>query len=513
MMALPDNPTAREVWRLALPLGTLVAGGAAGLERPVLWARTSSHLSTLFPGLGPDELALVDLQAARELNPSLTLPRIVRALARLGVAGLALADRPDQEACLTADELGIPLFHLPPQSDLTRTARAVIRLVTDRESQEEARGADLYLALTQAIAAGTPLEALTATLSDFTGHSIFLLEAGGAVRCAAHAVAPPPAGAAEGTAAGWLVVTAPISVNEAEIGAVRLVDREGTVDRFTEITAHQSAAALALALAKEQAVSQARQALQGTLLDAILANEGSEVLRARARGLGYDLDARQWALCTTVTPPTPTAQAALAEWVRRARSLATSRGWQTLATTNDGLATLLLATASSFTDAAVWLQELRATWSPTNGALTIAAGEPAPGLEGLRATLEQAQNALSLAQRLFGPGGTHRHGELGIYRLLRHLQGVPDLDHFYTQTLAPLVAYDEEHDSELVPTLHEVLAQGGNVSRAAQNLHLHRNSLVYRLERIQQITGLDPTAPDDAFTLRLALLLAPLRGR
>lgn len=42
-------------------------------------------------------------------------------------------------------------------------------------------------------------------------------------------------------------------------------------------------------------------------------------------------------------------------------------------------------------------------------------------------------------------------------------------------------------------------------------MHLHRNSLVYRVERIREIAGLDPTDADDGFTLKLALILAPLR--
>ena len=48
------------------------------------------------------------------------------------------------------------------------------------------------------------------------------------------------------------------------------------------------------------------------------------------------------------------------------------------------------------------------------------------------------------------------------------------------------------------------------MSRAADALHLHRNSLSYRIERVRDIAGFDPLDPDDAFHLRLALFLAPL---
>jgi purine catabolism regulator len=108
-------------------------------------------------------------------------------------------------------------------------------------------------------------------------------------------------------------------------------------------------------------------------------------------------------------------------------------------------------------------------------------------------------------------GRNYLHREMGLYRLLRHLQGTEDLTHFLQRTLGALEAYDREHNAELVDSLVVLLEQGGNVSAAAKVMHLHRNSLIYRVERIRDIAGLDPTNAEDGFTLRLALMLAPLR--
>lgn len=509
-MIPPNHPSAREIWRLALPLGTTVAAGTAGLGRDVLWARTSSHLSTLFPGLGAGELALLDLQLARDLNPTLTLPRIIRALASVGISALALAAPIDEASIATAEEYGLPLFRLPAGTNLARTARAVIRLITDREAQEEARGAELYQQLTQRIAAEAGLEGLLAMLTEISGHSAVLLEPGGEIRLSHLSSSPPPPEALVAAVPGWDSRETPVLVNSRIVACLRLVDRTGTLDRLSELAAEQGAAALALELAKQAAVTQAQQAIQGDLLDAVLAGESEEAIRARARGLGYPLDDLQWAVVAAV--PDETAAADLARWVHRGQELLGGYGWHALASARENRATLLIA-AKSAPNTGSWLTELRATWNHTAIPLTLGIGEPAPGLPGLRASLRQAQDALDLGLRLFGPGSTHRHAELGLYRLLRHLQGQPELETFYQQTLARLVAYDQEHSSELVSTLEAFLATGGNVSRTAGLLHLHRNSLVYRLDRIQQITGLDPTDPEHAFSLKLALLLAPLRHR
>ncbi|MCZ7568296.1 MAG: helix-turn-helix domain-containing protein [Ardenticatenaceae bacterium] len=510
MMVKLDHPTAREVWRLALPLGTSVAGGTSGLARDVFWARTSSHLSTLFPGLEAGELALLDLQLARDLNPTLTLPRIIRALARVGIAALAVATIPDEPSIATAEEFALPLFQLPPGTDLARVARSVIRLITDREAQEEARAAELYHQLTQRVAAGTGLEGVLGLLARVSGHSAVLLEPGGEIRLSQVLAPFPPTEALTGLAAGWAAHEAPVLVNGRLVARLRLIDRLSSLDRLSELAVEQGAAALALELAKQEAVTQAQQALQGDLLDAVLAGESEEAIRARARGLGYPLDGLQWAIVAATLGEAEAAD--VANWARRAQGLAEARGWRALVTVREQHATILIA-ASTIVNTASWLTELRGIWTHSHSPLTLGAGEPMSGLSGLKAALGQAQDALALGLRLFGPGGIHRHADLGFYRLLRHLQGQPDLESFYQQTLAPLVAYDEEHGGELVTTLEALLATGGNVSRTAQALHLHRNSLIYRLDRIQQITGLNPTDPEDAFTLKLALLLAPLRQK
>jgi purine catabolism regulator len=137
-------------------------------------------------------------------------------------------------------------------------------------------------------------------------------------------------------------------------------------------------------------------------------------------------------------------------------------------------------------------------------------GWPEARLAGLRRSFAQAQEALTLAQHLFGGDKVLRFGELGLYHLLCRLRGYDELDEFHKQTLAPLAKYDTEHGTQLVPTLEAFFAHHGNVSQAAESLFLHRNSLLYRLERIGEISGLDLNDADDRFSLQLALKLRPL---
>jgi DNA-binding PucR family transcriptional regulator len=90
-------------------------------------------------------------------------------------------------------------------------------------------------------------------------------------------------------------------------------------------------------------------------------------------------------------------------------------------------------------------------------------------------------------------------------RLLSELAWSPDLAPF-GELVRPLVDADRERRSDLVRTLRTYFASGANASEAADRMFLHRNSMLYRLERIQRLTGLDLKDPDASLALRLGLL-------
>lgn len=89
--------------------------------------------------------------------------------------------------------------------------------------------------------------------------------------------------------------------------------------------------------------------------------------------------------------------------------------------------------------------------------------------------------------------------------LLRKLAEGPALEPFAT-LVAPLLEHDRARGSDLVRTLKTYFATGTNASEAADRLFLHRNSMLYRLERIQTLTGLDLKDNHAALALQLGLL-------
>jgi len=97
------------------------------------------------------------------------------------------------------------------------------------------------------------------------------------------------------------------------------------------------------------------------------------------------------------------------------------------------------------------------------------------------------------------------YGDLRVYRLLFELRSSPELWSFYQTTLGALVEYDRRHNAALLETLEGYFAAGGNLSQASEQLRIHRNTLLYRLRRIAQISGAELERPEDMLALQVAL--------
>jgi PucR family transcriptional regulator, purine catabolism regulatory protein len=121
-----------------------------------------------------------------------------------------------------------------------------------------------------------------------------------------------------------------------------------------------------------------------------------------------------------------------------------------------------------------------------------------------------AQTALAIGRHMFGSGYVAAYDELGAYRLLFEGADVERLRAFATETLAPLRAYDEKHQTELERTLRLYFKVGQNVKTAAAQLCVHRHTVFYRLRQIGEICARSLESPHDQLTLRLAVAIDEL---
>jgi len=97
--------------------------------------------------------------------------------------------------------------------------------------------------------------------------------------------------------------------------------------------------------------------------------------------------------------------------------------------------------------------------------------------------------------------------ETGAYRLLLPAmsEDPAELQRFYSETVEPLVAYDDQYETDLVKTVEAFLDADGNVAGTAQRLFTHRHTIRYRLERVRDLSGLDVGSTDGREKLSLGL--------
>jgi hypothetical protein len=145
--------------------------------------------------------------------------------------------------------------------------------------------------------------------------------------------------------------------------------------------------------------------------------------------------------------------------------------------------------------------------------LTVGVSAPAEGVTALDGALHEARSALRLAViRAAAASPAPRPAvsvvtsdEVASHELL--LASVPGsvLRSFRERLLGPLVAYDERHRAELLPTLREFLACSGSWNACAASMYVHVNTVRYRIRRIEELTGRDLSRLDDQVDFFLAL--------
>lgn len=143
-----------------------------------------------------------------------------------------------------------------------------------------------------------------------------------------------------------------------------------------------------------------------------------------------------------------------------------------------------------------------------DGRLTLGVSAAVHSAEGLRGALEEARHARRVAAARPGRVCAAGHHELASHVLL--LPFVPDdvRRAFTARLLDPLRDYDRRHRAELIETLEAFLDCDGSWTRCATRLHLHVNTLRYRVGRIEQLTGRDLSRLEDKLDFFLALRMS-----
>lgn len=282
-----------------------------------------------------------------------------------------------------------------------------------------------------------------------------------------------------------VVAEVPIASGGQEMGAVLLLGPGGAdAGEYLHVAAVASLTEIAVAEARDEA----EQRLRGSFIEELRRGEEiehDEVLK-RARRLGCDLSQGAVALCADPGERAP------------GRILATisSESRDAVAQAIDGRVYAIVPGD---------LEEARKLAARLSRSGSVGLSSQYNDPQQLGRALEEAELVLEVTEA--GGGPPQDDVGDGTYRLLfRVMASHPEeVRSFYDDTIRPLVEYDDQYSTELVQTVDSYLSNNCNMNATAQAIHAHRHTVAYRLDRVRELTGLDPLTSEDRERLGLGL--------
>lgn len=136
--------------------------------------------------------------------------------------------------------------------------------------------------------------------------------------------------------------------------------------------------------------------------------------------------------------------------------------------------------------------------------LSIGVGTVFAGIENVNQSVEQAKKALSMIRKCKKRNEVRVYEDIGIYRLFFEYDDKSEMVSIFTNTLGKLINYDSDNEMDLKGTLEVFLDTNCNIGLSSEILGIHRNTLKYRIKRIEEILNVDFENPNQCFNLRLA---------
>lgn len=545
--------TVREALALPVFAEARLVAGQQGLDRAINWVHIVDIPDARYEW---DRQGVLLLTAGYGLRDHLDRQAmLVPQLVERGFAGIVLAtgyyfDRAPDIIRLKGDALNFPVIETPPHLLFIEVTEAILGRIVNRQYALLRQSIGIHERLTELVLQGAGLDVLAETLAALLQRSITIESAAFHVLASARR-GPVDAAREQSVAAGRTTpelarhlldmgvfaqllaekrplqlaplpqlgmelarIVAPVIVDQAIVAYIWIIAEERPLTQLDELAISHAATVAALILFKEQAVQQARDEQQGELIDRLLSGEvDAHALAAKAQQLQFRLDRPQQVVLLQQTTSRGPGVAdelmeSVARWLRGEpkRPLVALRRSQLI----------LLLESDRPADGRALAARLVTDLLHPGQQLLAGVGDPArPLLEapgGIRRSYDEAREALQVGRLLGQAHGVACFGDLGLLHWLYHLPPGRWDGNAYLGQIRALAAYDARRGTDLVGTLQAYLERGAVLVETAQALFIHRNTLLHRLERIQQVCGVDLRDPLCRLNLHVAVLGYRLQG-
>ncbi|MDI6600667.1 MAG: PucR family transcriptional regulator ligand-binding domain-containing protein [Thermoanaerobacteraceae bacterium] len=141
---------------------------------------------------------------------------------------------------------------------------------------------------------------------------------------------------------------------------------------------------------------------------------------------------------------------------------------------------------------------------------TIGIGRPVENLLIVSSSYREAMESIKIGERMWGRGKIYLFDDVGVYKILAKLTNDADSKKYVISKLGPLIEYDKKYKSQLIPTFKEFLDSQMNIKKTADKLYIHRNTLIYRIDKIKELLGTELNDDKEIFGYHMALKLMDL---
>lgn len=311
-------------------------------------------------------------------------------------------------------------------------------------------------------------------------------------------------------------LVAPIIASGDILGYLWVMEALRSFDEQDLITVEQAALVLALEMVKQRATFEVELRIKADFLDELLSEQEikTAVLLQKSNYLGYNIGKPSLLLVID------NESGSVLKWEDRSyhrqyiltiqRTISRFSN-ENIVANQAGQIIVILPVPQNNPDLTKYMQfvasEVRQAIKQSDPTfnILIGVGDVCMSIPDIRQTYTKARKVIEIAKSIHRKDETLCLRDFGIYGVLYSESSQDELQEFAKNILEPLVKYDSVHKTELSNTLREFLENQGKLSDIARHLYIHVNTLRQRLERIEDLLGVDLQDSTTRLNLHLAL--------
>lgn len=303
-------------------------------------------------------------------------------------------------------------------------------------------------------------------------------------------------------------VAAPIVVNRQTHGYFWIIAGEKPLTDLDEFAIQHGATVAALILFKEQAVQQAADSQRGDLLERLLQADSDKVrIQTLARQSNVSLDSLRQVFVLDGVDKSESAVIALQQDIRR--WLSTERLHGLFSWREQHFVLLLPIESEKETEALA--QRLLQSLDVVDLGLMLGIGRFYPPLSkdptAIQKSYAEATEAVAISRKLNATDPIINFHDLDMHHWLYHMPPEQRTGNRYWKHVQTIISQDGKQQTDLLNSLDAYLAHGGSLVNAAQALYIHRNTLLNRIARIEQLCDINLREPLVQTNMQLALAM------